>query len=48
MWNSAAIGVVVTAIPDGPREDKTNADGPAPAAAPKGPKEGEHVGRSSH
>ena len=45
MWNAAVIGVVVTAIPDGPREGKTNADGLAPAAAPK---ESEHVGRSSH
>lgn len=45
MWNAAVIGVLVTAIPAGPREDKTNADGPAPAAAPK---EGEHVRRSSH
>ena len=48
MWNAAVIGVVVTAIPDGPRQDKTNADAPAPAAAPKEPKEGEHGGRSSH
>jgi hypothetical protein len=48
MWNAAVIGVLVTAIPAGPREDKTNADDPAPTAAPKEPKEGEHVGRSSH
>ncbi len=50
MWNAAVIGVVVTAIPAGPRprKDKTNADGPAPAAAPTEPKEGEHVRRSSH
>ena len=48
MWNAAAMGVLITAIPAGPREDKTNADGPAPAAAPKEPKEGEHVRRSSH
>lgn len=48
MWNAAVIGVVVTAIPDGPRGDKTNADVQAPAAAPKEPKEGEHVDRASH
>jgi hypothetical protein len=48
MWNAAVIGVLATAIPAGPRKDKTNANGPAPVAAPTEPKEGEYAGSSVH